>query len=222
MQLAIDEYYDGYLFGGESMTDELQRHLQRKQSVRLQYGFAIGMLVMIVAFGAYFISQREDVQKSYIYPYPYKEVVLRYSDRYGVDSDLIAAVIKTESKFKIDVKSDRGAMGLMQLMPETADWISQQLGDDRAVVASGAIHEPDTNVRYGTWYLSSLIREFEGNEVLALAAYNAGIGNVRSWMVEYGWSYDFRDVNAIPFGETKEYVKSVLRNKAKYRALYEQ
>lgn len=220
MGYAVDEY-DGFFFGGAGMTDELQRRLQHKQAVRLQYGFVIGLVVMIVAFGTYFLSQREDVQKSYLYPYPYKEVVMKYSERYGVDNALVAAVIKTESKFRMEVTSDRGAIGLMQLMPDTARWISEQIEDNGVALRTEKIRDPEINVRYGTWYLSTLMREFEGNEVLALAAYNAGIGNVREWMVQYGWNYDFRDADAIPFKETREYVKSVQKSKIKYKALYE-
>lgn len=203
------------------MTDDLQRRIQRKQEVRLQYAFVIGMAVMIVAFAIYFISQREDVQKSYLYPYPYKEVVIKYSRNYKVDSALVAAVIKTESKFNANSTSDKGAIGLMQLMPETAEWICGELNDDRRIMAPDDIREPEVNVRYGTWYLSILLQEFEGNEILALAAYNAGIGNVNEWMEQYGWSYDFHNVDAIPFTETREYVKSVLKNKEKYRSLYQ-
>lgn len=203
------------------MTDDLQRRIQRKQERRLHYAFVVGIAVMIVAFAVYFVSQREDVQKSYLYPYPYKDVVIKYSRNYKVDNALVAAVIKTESKFNANSISDRGAIGLMQLMPETAEWICDELNDKRSIMTPDDIQEPELNVRYGTWYLSVLLQEFNGNEVLALAAYNAGIGNVNEWIEQYGWSYDFQDVDAIPFNETREYVKSVLKNKAKYRSLYQ-
>ena len=103
-------------------------------------------------------------------------------------------------------------------MPETAVWIAGQLDDTQFSVSS--LQEPWCNIRYGTWYLGSLQEEFRGNEVLMLAAYNAGRGNVLEWMEKYGWDYDFQDVDAIPFRETEEYVRSVLKNKAKYYQLY--
>ena len=105
----------------------------------------------------------------------------------------------------------------MQLRPETAVWIAGQLDDTQFSVSS--LQEPWCNIRYGTWYLGSLQEEFRGNEVLMLAAYNAGRGNVLEWMEKYGWDYDFQDVDAIPFRETEEYVRSVLKNKAKYYQL---
>ncbi|MBQ1889509.1 MAG: lytic transglycosylase domain-containing protein, partial [Selenomonas sp.] len=82
------------------------------------------------------------------------------------------------------------------------------------------LHEPDRNIRYGTWYLATLQKEFHGNDVLALAAYNAGRGNVQEWMKENDWSYDFADIEAIPFKETREYVRQVLADQKKYRELY--
>ena len=123
-----------------------------------------------------------------------------------------------ESKFKNEVHSHRGAIGLMQLMPETAEWIAGQIDDSS--FSLDKLHEPETNIRYGVWYLASLKKEFEGNEILALAAYNAGRGNVHEWMEERGWTMDFSRVNEIPYEETRAYVASVLRNKVKYERLY--
>jgi soluble lytic murein transglycosylase len=106
----------------------------------------------------------------------------------------------------------------MQLMPDTAEWIAGQIGDKSYSLEN--LHEPDRNIRYGTWYLAELQREFKGNDVLALAAYNAGRGNVRGWMEDYGWNDDFSDVQAIPYKETRAYVKQVLSLQGKYRKLY--
>ena len=106
----------------------------------------------------------------------------------------------------------------MQLMPETALWISEQIDDQE--YNPGELHEPQKNIEYGTWYIASLEKEFEGNDVLALAAYNAGRGNVHDWMEENHWGMDFREVSAIPYEETRAYVMSVLKNRQKYLELY--
>ncbi|WP_405740398.1 lytic transglycosylase domain-containing protein [Anaerovibrio slackiae] len=195
-----------------------QRLLEHLEAKRRVVSFAIGMCVLLAVFVAFLVLQHEDVQRSYIYPYDYREDIVEYSQRYQVDPYLVAAVIKAESKFKSNAKSSYGAVGLMQLMPETAVWIAGQLDDTQFSVSS--LQEPWCNIRYGTWYLGSLQEEFRGNEVLMLAAYNAGRGNVLEWMEKYGWDYDFQDVDAIPFRETEEYVRSVLKNKAKYYQLY--
>ena len=180
--------------------------------------FAVGMCVLLAAFVAFLVLQHEDVQRNYIYPYEYREYIAEYGQRYNVDPYLVAAVIKTESKFKSNATSSYGAVGLMQVMPETAVWIAGQLEDMQ--FSPSSLQEPLCNIRYGTWYLGSLQDEFRGNEVLTLAAYNAGRGNVLEWMEKYGWGYDFQDIDAIPFRETEEYVRSVLKNKAKYHQLY--
>ena len=209
--------------GQVQATDEgiaLGRHgvLEHPEAKRRVVSCAIGMCVLLAAFVAFLVLQHEDVQRSYIYPYDYREDIVAYSQRYQVDPYLVAAVIKAESKFKSNAKSSYGAVGLMQLMPETAVWIAGQLDDTQFSLSS--LQEPWCNIRYGTWYLGSLQEEFRGNEVLVLAAYNAGRGNVLEWMERYGWDYDFQDVDAIPFRETEEYVRSVLKNKAKYYQLY--
>lgn len=177
--------------------------------------FLLSLLTMIIV---YTVWQNEDFQRKYIYPYPFKEKVEYYADRYNVDSDLIAGVILAESKFNQEATSNYGAKGIMQIMPETALWIAKQIEDDSFSVEK--LYIPDTNIKYGTWYLSELQKEFEGNEILMLAAYNAGRGNVHDWMKKYHWNMDFKDYEKIPFPETREYVKKVLNNKQEYNRLY--
>ena len=158
------------------------------------------------------------MQKGWLYPYPYRETVEHYAHAYGVDSSLAAGVIHAESRFKSDAQSHRGAVGLMQLMPDTAEWIAGQMEEPRFSLTK--LQEPETNIRYGIWYLASLQREFDGNDILALAAYNAGRGNVQAWMTQYGWQQDFSSVESIPYAETREYVARVLKYQQKYKTLY--
>ena len=106
----------------------------------------------------------------------------------------------------------------MQLMPETAEWIAGQLGESDFSVQK--LYNPETNIRYGTWYLALLEREFDGNLVLALAAYNAGRGTVHEWMEENSWPPDFNDISLIPYPETRFYVAKVLKDKTHYETLY--
>lgn len=174
--------------------------------------------IVAVCFLIYFLFQFSSVQRKYIYPYPYQNEISFYSKHYGVETNMVLAVIKAESNFKKEATSRRGAMGLMQLMPSTAAWIGEQLGDKECTLVE--FYEPERNIRYGVWYLSDLKEEFNGNLVLTLAAYNAGRGNVKAWMREYGWTMNFNEIDAIPFGETREYVKKVLQNREKYQKLY--
>ena len=190
----------------------------KRTAKRKNIALLSGFFIVLLCFLIYFVSQFGEVQRRYIYPYPYENEISFYSKNYGLDSNFVLAVIKAESNFKKDATSRRGAMGLMQLMPSTAAWIGEQLGDEDCTLAE--FYEPERNIRYGTWYLSELREEFHGNPVLVLAAYNAGRGNVREWMHLYNWDMKFNDPDAIPYAETREYVKKVLKNEEKYQKLY--
>ena len=191
---------------------QMRRSEQKRTRLFILLGLFLGILML-----AGYVVQSDVFQKKYVYPYPHQAIIARYAEKYRIENSLVAGVIMSESKFQNEVHSDRGAIGLMQLMPSTAKWIAEQLEDSYDMEK---LHEPEMNIRFGTWYLSSLKKEFAGNEVLMLAAYNAGRGNVRSWMEEYGWDGSFNDIRQIPFAETREYVARVLKNKERYQKLY--
>lgn len=179
------------------------------------------VLVMVLCLGivagmAYF--QTDSFQRKYLYPFPYQDLVSHYAQANRLDPYLVASVIKAESKFSNLAKSPRGAMGLMQMMPETAEWVAKQM--DETSFKVDHLNDPDVSIRFGTWYLASLRKEFKNNDVLALAAYNGGRGNVKQWMKEYNWSSDFADIDQIPFKETRQYVRQVLSDREKYKKLY--
>ena len=190
----------------------------RRYRARKYNAVLFAFLVIVFSFIIYFISQTETVQRKYIYPYPHRDLVALYAEANGVSPALVISVIMHESKFSNDVHSPRGAIGLMQIMPETAEWIANEL--DESDFSLQKLHEPEMNIRYGTWYLSLLTREFNDNQVLALAAYNAGRGTVHEWMEEYEWSEDFKDTSMIPYPETRLYVERVLKAKNRYEILY--
>jgi soluble lytic murein transglycosylase len=118
--------------------------------------------------------------------------------------ELLEAVMLTESKFDETAVSHVGAVGMMQLMPETAHWIAEESG-----LPADQLDKPEQNIPLGAWYLEYLLKKYNNNEVLALAAYNAGRGNVDQWMKEKKWGKDFHDISQIPFPETREFVKTV-------------
>ena len=157
-------------------------------------------------------------QKSILYPFRYRDKVEEYSALYRVDKYLAVSVMKVESNFTEGAISKSGAVGLMQIMPETAHWIAYKLDETPPTI--NELHDCDKNIRYGIWYLSELRGEFFGNDVLALAAYNAGRGNVWHWIEKDGWQKNFSDVDKIPYLETRNYVKKVLACREKYFQLY--
>jgi soluble lytic murein transglycosylase len=142
------------------------------------------------------------------YPLSYEEIVRGHARNYDLEPALLAAVIYQESKFDADAKSDAGAVGLMQLQPETAKGIALRTGGSRFRVED--LTDPEINVRYGSWYLRHLLDKY-GDEETALAAFNAGQGNVDSWREEG---------KGIVFAETRHYVGRVRELKGIYRDAY--
>lgn len=200
------------------MSEGIHHQVNIKTKRKMSFWKKLLLMILVLASLSYFIWQNEDFQRKYLYPYDYQDTINFYADRYEVDRNLVASIILAESKFRQDATSVHGARGLMQIMPETGSWIATQIEDDSFSVDK--LYNVNMNIKYGTWYLSELQTEFEGNEVLALAAYNAGRGNVYEWMEKYHWNINFKDYTKIPFPETREYVKRVLENKKHYNKLY--
>ena len=147
---------------------------------------------------------------------PSREISLLISEsakKEEISPALLEAVILTESKFDKKAVSHVGAIGMMQLMPDTAEWISEESG-----LPAKRLERPEENIPLGAWYINYLLKEYHNNEVLALAAYNAGRGNVDQWMKDYGWKEGFSDMNQIPFPETREFVKSVTASRDRLEA----
>ncbi len=140
-------------------------------------------------------------------------IIAESAARAEISPSLLEAVILTESKFNEKAISHVGAVGMMQLMPDTAQWISEESG-----LPADHLEWPEENIPLGAWYLDYLLTEYHNNEVLALAAYNAGRGNVDSWMKDYQWKEDFSDMDKIPFPETREFVKTVVASRDRLEA----
>lgn len=180
-------------------------------------GMAV-FLTLVLLLGLTVWQSKDRLERRWLYPWPFEETVFYYAGKNNIDPYLVASVINNESRFRATAKSERGAIGLMQLMPDTASWVAGEMG--LGALSSEALVEPDTNIRLGCWYLGELLHEFGGNEVLALAAYNAGRGTVRQWMKENEWDASFRATRLIPYDETRVYVEKVLSDKRKYNDLY--
>jgi soluble lytic murein transglycosylase len=142
------------------------------------------------------------------YPLRYEEIVRGHARNYDLPPTLLAAVIYTESKFDADARSRAGAVGLMQLLPETAKGIAVRTGGGRFVVSD--LLDPEVNVRYGSWYLRNLLNRYDDVRT-ALAAYHAGQGNVDEWR---------REGVGIEFPETRSYVDKVLDVQRVYADAY--
>lgn len=173
--------------------------------------FILLIVILLVAFNA------ERIGRHY-YPFPYQETIYFYSQEHRIDPYLLAAIIRIESNFNPEAVSPKGAVGLMQIMPDTGRWITEQM-QGPAFDPQGLL-DPETNIRMGCWYLANLYDNFGGDPVLVLAAYNGGRGNVSNWLKEARWSGEAHTLDQIPFPETRQYVRKVLATYRIYNFLY--
>jgi soluble lytic murein transglycosylase len=153
-----------------------------------------------------------------MYPLYHYELIERSANDFDVDPMLVVAIVRVESKFQETNVSRAGAIGLMQLMPETAEWIADQSGLSYNSPEELAL--PEVNIRLGSWYVAYLEKRFKGNRIAAIAAYNSGPSRVESWLKEGVWDGTLENLNQIPVGETRHFVQRVLYNYERYKAIY--
>ena len=183
----------------------------RKKKTKINWWLlALGTLVVILL---------ASLPKEWIYNYPqmHQDLVIKWSQQYDVNPNLVYSIIKVESNFKIRAESSKGAKGLMQIMPETGQWIAAQLGIDDFEAAN--LYEPDINIQFGCWYLASLAKEFEGRLPQVIAAYNAGRGMVSQWNEADIWNGSLETADNIPYKETQNYLKAVWKKYQGYQSV---
>ena len=159
---------------------------------------AVFVLVLVA------IIKAVPVVTDYFFPSTYSSVAEKCAEKYGVDKSLVMAIIKAESNFNKDAVSGKGAKGLMQVMDETGQWCAAQMQTDQP-----DLFDAKTNIETGTFYFSYLLKKYDGNEKNAVAAYNAGHGNVDKWLSDTSCSLNGKNLDNIPFEETEKYVKKV-------------
>ncbi len=174
----------------------------------------IVLLSVLILFASFFAVSKGIMK--IIYPQKYTEYVEKYSSAFGVDKNLLYAVIKTESSFKPDAVSDADAVGLTQITPETFEWLKTKLGEEDKNLS---LTDPETSVKYGAFFLSYLLDEF-GNTDTAVAAYHAGRGRINEWLKDDMISPDGKTLAVIPISETAHYVKKINKALNIYNNLY--
>ncbi len=171
---------------------------------------AAAALIAVLVIGPDFLGKGR-------YPLEYEDTISANAKEFGVDPYLVAAVINTESGFDPKAVSRVGAVGLMQIMPETGEWIAGKLGKDGFTMQD--LYDPGTNIRFGCWYLGFLKDTFDGNLQLMTAGYNAGHNRVAQWLADQTVS-DGQTLQNIPFPETEKYVEKIAKAYEKYREYY--
>lgn len=176
------------------------------------------LLLLLVSFVALLFLNSNWM--TWIYPIYYKDEIRKHADHYNVDPFLVASIIRVETNYKPGKESKRGALGIMQLMPDTANW-AMEMAKLPSVTMDSVKHEAGANIQLGTWYIKRLHEEMDGNPVAVIAAYNAGPGNVRSWIRKGLWDGTFDNVKNIPVGETRHYVQRVIYYYNQYTEVYD-
>ena len=181
----------------------------RRARVRRRRLISLAVILLLCVAAIPLAGRAGDAVMRLAYPLEYEETIRRASAEEGLEPAFVAGVVRTESRFDPEAESSQRAYGLMQLLPETAEFVSQRSGIE------GDYRDPEVNVRLGTWYLGYLEEKYSGDERLMLAAYNSGEGQVDSWLRQN------RDLDRrIPFPETHEYVERVSEARDVYRELY--
>jgi soluble lytic murein transglycosylase len=172
-------------------------------------------LAVLIAAMAWMVAEGGKIYIRKMYPLSFEQQIRAAAKEYLLDPHLVMAVIHTESKFDPDAQSRQGAQGLMQLMPDTAQWIAEKIN-----LGEFELNDPDDNIRIGCWYLNYLLKRFDWRRDVALAAYNAGPSNVEKWLDNPDYSADGHALDEIPFAETRNYLTKVLDAYEKYAYLY--
>ena len=186
----------------------------RARVMRRRLGFLLAVVFAAAIVGAAIAPWADKAVQEVSLPLRHDDIIRQQAADKDLDPALIAGVIYAESHFR-DQTSHAGAKGLMQLMPETADYIAEKSGGTAFV--QGDLATPQVNISYGSWYLRYLLQKYEGREVLALAAYNAGEGKVDEWVAARGQQLR---ADQIPYAETRSYVDRVLDARGRYRRTY--
>jgi soluble lytic murein transglycosylase len=191
----------------------------RRRTILRRRLTAIGAAALLAAIAAALAwPQVHHAVREITLPLRHEDIIRQQSREKGLDPALVAAVIYAESHFRDGQTSRAGALGLMQITPETARYIARKSGGTAFVV--GDLATPQVNIAYGTYYLRYLLSRYDGKEAFALAAYNAGEGNVDRWIASARAHDRALTIDAIPYSETRAYVTRVQDAKHEYATNY--
>ena len=172
------------------------------------------IILIVFALSNIDVSNLKSQTLQKIYPKKYSKIINIYSYEYDVDSDLIYAIVKVESNFNEQAESASGAIGLMQIMETTAEEVAEKIN-----LQKHDLYNPEHNIQIGVAYFSTLIERYN-NINLAIVAYNAGMGNVDTWLEKGIIKRDGSNIENVPFKESNNYVRKVLKTYEIYKEIY--
>lgn len=180
--------------------------------------FLITLLILAsIIFILFKVIKIDDIIMKKLYPLKYSEYVEKYAEEYNMDKYMVYAIIKAESNFNENAKSSSDAIGLMQIMETTAIETARKMDLE---VTEEDLFKPDLNINIGLKYFTYLLNQYDNNYPLAIIAYNAGMGNVDAWIKDGTIKEDGTDIENVPFKETNNYVRKILRDYEIYKGLY--
>lgn len=191
------------------MSQKVNKPTKRKITLII-----IIIIIIIAVIGVFVVTPKYNKT---VYQQDYVNIIQKYAKEYKVDENLLFAIINTESDFKKDAVSKVGARGLMQLMPETFNWVKSKLKDE--TTSYDDMFDPELNIKFGSYLISILLEEFDGYEE-SIAAYHAGRGAVNKWLKDAKLSDDQKTIKKIPIGDTDHYINKVMKSYEMYTKLY--
>ena len=202
------------------MTQNKRRRRSQRMRRRTRLYKAIGIAVLVLALvglGTAVLMDRLAERTGMVYPMEYTDLIRSRAAAEGLEPAYVAAVILAESSYNPQAVSSVNAQGLMQIMPETGEWIAGKFDE---TYVEGCLFDPETNIRYGCWYLGYLLRRSDGDKICSTAAYHSGQGTVDGWLKDPEYSTDGRTLNIIGGPRANTYVGRVLEYYEKYTQLY--
>lgn len=199
-----------------------RRNKRKRRQARRGARFVRAAVVLVLVLGMIglvllFSTDRTMQETTQIYPMEYTSLIRRHAGEFGLEPAYVAAVILAESSYNPQAVSSVNAQGLMQIMPETGEWIAGKFDE---TYVEGCLFDPETNIRYGCWYLGYLLRRYDGDKTCSTAAYHSGQGTVDGWLKDPEYSTDGRTLNIIGGPRANTYVGRVLEYYEKYTQLY--
>lgn len=202
------------------MTSKTQRKRRRRARIGLKIFRAATILVLVLgiaALGIWMLLERRPELTVTTYPVEYQDLIRQYAAENELEPAYVASVIMAESSYRPEAVSSANAQGLMQLLPSTAEWIASKFDE---TYAEGALFDPETNIRYGCWYLGFLMRRYDGDMKCASAAYHQGQGRVDEWLKDPALSSDGKTLDKFDSQATETYVNRILKYYEKYEEIY--
>lgn len=190
---------------------------RRRQRRRTMLAVLASALVVLIALGAWALIHRGGAPLFDRYPMRYEAEIRQAAAEFSLDPAYVASVALAESSFDAEAVSSVGAIGLMQIMPSTGEWIAGKL--DEAFDAQ-RLYEPSVNLRYGCWYLRFLLDRYDGDMRTASTAYHQGQGRVDEWLQDPEYSEDGKTLSVISSSVTDTYVNRIMENYAHYQEFY--